>query len=267
MEEESAYIPGWDRYSLHADHFSPNKYSGPNDQSFKDGSNRIEEICVRARDTLESRAPSKSVIIKVTWNNASRLEALAKSHFMVPFGRNESFVRRDSFLHPLLKRIPLGANNDDCQHTIIMGLGSVGKTQIALEAAYPIRDFHPKCSVFWIPVIGANTFENAYREIGKLLGAVGINNDEANIKTLIKSALNQDSAGEWLSVIDNADDLELLFGSASMSKYLPFNRNSLILVTSRNHEGIVRPSIRNRGIIIAPEMNRAGSLKLLTGRL
>jgi len=61
---------------------------------------------------------------------------------MVPFGRNKDFVGRESLLAQLLERIPPGADEDDCQRTAIEGLGGVGKTQIALEAAFRVRDEH-----------------------------------------------------------------------------------------------------------------------------
>ncbi|RYP05469.1 hypothetical protein DL765_009833 [Monosporascus sp. GIB2] len=69
-------------------------------------------------------------------------------HFMVPFGRNEDFVGRESILQQLLLRILPNANKDDRQRTAVEGLGGAGKTQVALEAAYRVRDEHPACSVF-----------------------------------------------------------------------------------------------------------------------
>ncbi|GKT57471.1 kinesin light chain [Colletotrichum tofieldiae] len=50
--------------------------------------------------------------------------------------RNKSFVQRGSILQHLLGKILPNANQDDCQRTAIYGLGGVGKTQIAIEAAY-----------------------------------------------------------------------------------------------------------------------------------
>jgi hypothetical protein len=51
----------------------------------------------------------------------------------------------------------------------IVGLGGVGKTQIALETAFRIRDKYPDCSVFWVPAINTTSFEAAYRDIGRKL--------------------------------------------------------------------------------------------------
>ncbi|KAH7116305.1 hypothetical protein EDB81DRAFT_892443 [Dactylonectria macrodidyma] len=127
------------------------------------------------------------------------------------------------------------ADPDDCQSIVIEGLGGVGKTQVAIEAAYRVRDEHPDCSVFWVPAVNSISFENAYRDIGQRLKVQGIEEDKADVKALVKTALDS-KMGSWLLIIDNADDMELLFGNNGLSDYLPFNPIGSILFTTRNHE-------------------------------
>ena len=79
------------------------------------------------------------------------------SHWVVPFDRNKDFVGRESILAQLLETIPPSTDNDTCQRTAIEGLGGVGKTQIASEAAFRVREKHRDCSVFWVPAIDAAT--------------------------------------------------------------------------------------------------------------
>ncbi|KAH7124782.1 P-loop containing nucleoside triphosphate hydrolase protein, partial [Dactylonectria macrodidyma] len=158
---------------------------------------------------------------------------------MVPLGRNKGFVGRASILNQLLRRIPPSADLDDCQWTVIEGLGGVGKTQVVLEAAYRVRDEYPDCSVFWVPAVNYISFENAYCDIGQKLKVQGIEEDKADVKALVKAALTREM-GSWLLVIDNADDMQLLFGDSGISDYLPFNPIGSILFTTRNHEVTVR---------------------------
>ncbi|RYP80699.1 hypothetical protein DL770_006113 [Monosporascus sp. CRB-9-2] len=191
-----------------------------------------------------------------------------KTHFMVPFGRNEGFVGRDHILQQLLTRIPPSANKDDCQRMAIEGLGGVGKTQIALEAAYRVRDMDLDCSVFWVPAINAASFENSYREIGQKLQVQGIDMDNADVKTLVKLALSQENAGKWLLIIDNADDLELLFGGPqSLSDYLPISRNGSILLTTRDHRIAFKFTTRQADIITTMEMSEVEALAMLQNDL
>lgn len=62
----------------------------------------------------------------------------------------------------LMRRIPPSSNHDSCQITVIEGLGGIGKTSIALEAAYRVREKERDCSIFWVPVVDKTTIDNAY---------------------------------------------------------------------------------------------------------
>jgi hypothetical protein len=194
-------------------------------------------------------------------------EAPPQRHWIVPFGRNKDFVGRESILAQLLGRIPPGVDGDDCQRTAIEGLGGVGKTQIALEAAFRVRDEHQDCSVFWVPAVDATSYENTYREIGRQLKVEGFDEDKADVRSLVRTALGHERAGSWLLIVDNADDVELLFGNTettALCDYLPFNRKGSILFTTRNHEAVVRLDIPERNVIIAAEMSRAEAVELRT---
>jgi len=180
-----------------------------------------------------------------------------KGYWMVPFGRNRDFVGRESILAQLLERILPDADQDDCQRTAIEGLGGIGKTQIALEAAFRVRDKHPDCSVFWVPAVDGASFENAYREIGRELGVEGIDDDKADLKALIRAALPRKVVGSWLLIIDNADDADLF------DSLLPFGYNGSILFTTRNHEVAVMLDIPDRNIIPTTEMDTAEAIMLL----
>ncbi|KAL5094958.1 hypothetical protein Trisim1_003566 [Trichoderma cf. simile WF8] len=183
----------------------------------------------------------------------------------VPFGRNKDFVGRESILDQLLDMIPPNADEDDCQQTVISGLGGVGKTQIALKAAFRVRNKYRDCHVFWVPALNTTTFENAYREIGQKLKIQTIENDEANIKLLVKAALNQ-SSENWLLIIDNADDATL-FGKntevSSLSDFLPFNLKGSILFTTRNVEVSQKLDVRKENVIHLTEMSQAEATSML----
>ncbi|PKK40797.1 hypothetical protein CI102_15352 [Trichoderma harzianum] len=166
-----------------------------------------------------------------------------KPCWTVPFGRNKDFVGRESILKQLLDMIPPNADEDDCQQTVISGLGGVGKTQIALEAA----------------------FRNAYREIGRELNIQINENDKADIKLLVKAALSQIS-DSWLLIIDNADDATLFEETSevtSLRGYLPFNLKGSILFTTRNVEVSQKLAIRKNNIVHLTGMSQSEATNML----
>ncbi|KAI6447382.1 hypothetical protein MCOR17_010551 [Pyricularia oryzae] len=163
------------------------------------------------------------------------IEAKPEAHFLVRFSRNESFVGREEVLGRLLKRLPPIAHPDACQRTVIHGLGGIGKTQVAIEAAYRVRDAYPKCSVFWVPAVNMTMFDNGYRRVGRALEIQGIEDDDADVKALVNAALSRNEAKPWLLIIDNIDDLQLLT-DGRLTPHLPFSRKGSILFTTRNRQ-------------------------------
>ncbi|KEY73924.1 hypothetical protein S7711_07766 [Stachybotrys chartarum IBT 7711] len=209
---------------------------------------------VFARELLSKIPPSKIISIDVPENHTS--------HFLVPFGRNKGFVGRDELLKQLLDSVPPSACTEDCQRIVVEGLGGIGKTQLTIEVAHRVRDIHPDCSVFWVPAVSTIMFENAYREIGRALRIPGIDDDKADVKDLVKTALSRNDTSSWLLIMDNADDAELLFTSSELMSYIPFSRKGSILFTTRTHNVAIR--LRSRGHIMKlGELNDVEAAQLL----
>lgn len=152
---------------------------------------------------------------------------------------------------------------DNCQRTVVEGLGGIGKTQIAIEAAFKIRDDYHGCSVFWVPAIDMASFENAYREVGVHLDIPGINDVDADVKPLVKTALEMEDVGEWLMIVDNADNGDLLFRNQSLSQHLPFNGKGSILFTTRSHEVAADLHIPRSSVIEVEEMDTSDAIQML----
>jgi GTPase SAR1 family protein len=71
---------------------------------------------------------------------------------------------------------------EDCTRLAIYGLGGCGKTALALQLAYRIREQEPAHSILWVSALGQESFEQAYQEIGKLLCILGIEDNKSNVK-------------------------------------------------------------------------------------
>ena len=96
----------------------------------------------------------------------------------------------------------------------------------------------PDCSIYWVPALSAESFEQAYGEIARVC-SIQINPGE-DLKKSVQRYLSGDRAGKWLLIVDNSDDREILFGtpdgSPGIVQYLPENENGLTLFTTRHGE-------------------------------
>ncbi|KAH8800242.1 hypothetical protein F5884DRAFT_757854 [Xylogone sp. PMI_703] len=186
----------------------------------------------------------------------------------LPFPRNEFFVGRRNELQSLEQfLLP-----DIHRRMTICGLGGCGKSALALEFAYRALTRHVKRLVFWVPAISQESFELAYREIGTRLCIQGIADDNADVKQLVKNVLNSDNIGNWLMIIDNADDPGVLMGSAGGSlesgqlrDYLPSSPQGQILFTTRSRKvaGDLTPS----RVLELKDMSEAEARQLLEQRI
>jgi hypothetical protein len=75
-----------------------------------------------------------------------------------------------------------------------------------------------------MPVLSIESIERVYGEIARIL-KITLVTDSEDIKELVKEYLSSEAAGKWLLLVDNADDINLVFGGAqqthSIINYLP----------------------------------------------
>ncbi|KAM0297028.1 hypothetical protein ACHAPM_010217 [Fusarium culmorum] len=176
-----------------------------------------------------------------------------ESCYCIPFTKNKRFTGRTTVLNALEDSF---FGQEQTQRMALVGLGGVGKTQIALRFAYRIKEKRPEYSIFWVPVLSAETAERAYRDMAKKLGLQKSSEDE-DVKDLVCQHLSSDKAGKWLLIIDNADEEELIFGSAEkpgLEEYLPQNENGIILLTTRS--GQVANDFAQADVIYIEQMDQ-----------
>ncbi|KAL9004632.1 MAG: hypothetical protein Q9188_002558 [Gyalolechia gomerana] len=158
------------------------------------------------------------------------------SSYCIPFLRNQHFIGRTEKLKELQEKLIVSSH---CQKLALVGLGGVGKTQVALQFAYTVKEHWPEYSILWAPAISAEIFERAYRDIATRC-SIALDPEQEDPKESVRRYLNSDSAGKWLLNVDNADDKEILFGESSESEsvmdYLPQSENGLTMFTTRHRE-------------------------------
>ncbi len=188
-----------------------------------------------------------------------------KGKFMVPFERNPRFRGREDTVRQLADQV-LSMDHAKVRKAAISGLGGIGKTQVALEFAYTIRQQDPARSIFWVPSTSIEAVEQAYRSLGRLLGLSDGSSDD--VKSIVKNYLSSEKAGPWLLIIDNADDagMWLTFGtSPALRTFLPATQQGFILFTSRN--GALVSRLVGPNVIRLAEMDDMTSVALLKDSL
>ncbi|KAK1594591.1 phosphorylase superfamily protein [Colletotrichum navitas] len=181
------------------------------------------------------------------------------SHYVIPLAKNKRFVERTETYE--LKRMLF----DEMNPTVaLVGLGGVGKTQIALDIAYWVKENKPEYSVFWVPAVSLASFEQAYADIANELDISPKKEDGDDIKSSVKQFLSSKRAGYWFLIVDNADDNEILHGSSDdddgLDSYLPQSENGITLFTTRLRD--LAMSVADDAVVDLDAMNRDDAMKL-----
>ncbi|RAO74323.1 uncharacterized protein BHQ10_010335 [Talaromyces amestolkiae] len=166
--------------------------------------------------------------------------------------------------------------------TALVGLGGVGKSQLAIEYAYLTHERSPETWIFWVHASNAARFEQSYREIADTVKLFGRQNPKANIFKLVYDWLRDSKNEKWILILDNFDDAHFLLdrdrgmqdqvthenSSAGwlLREYLPQSPNGSILITSRSREAALK-LVDQRDIIAVEPMDEAHALALLKKKL
>ncbi|CAN9459336.1 unnamed protein product [Alternaria sp. RS040] len=164
----------------------------------------------------------------------------------------------------------------------LVGLGGVGKSQLALQYAHSIRDAAPQTFVFWVHASTRARFKEAYKDIANRLQLPDRDDPKANVLRLVHDWLRDETNGQWVMVVDNVDDVETFFPSRKrqrhgnetdasaqipLATYFPQSRNGTILVTSRSQDAATRlvgGYNRTKGVLA---MDEEEGLQLLRNKL
>ena len=207
-------------FGINADHRNMTKFSNLENEDFIKLSRTLELM-------LQKSGKKQAISPKVS-----------KKTFTVPFERDSKFVGREDIIAELDERL------NGQRRVALAGIGGIGKSQIAIEYCYRFRDRHPNASVFWVHVGTISRFKQAYEAMATNLGLVEKDDPKANTIQLVTDWLNNAESGNWLMVLDNADDQAVFKSRFQVTEaseqsmplfcYLPHSQKGSIVITTRD---------------------------------
>ncbi|KAF3284330.1 hypothetical protein TWF970_011548 [Orbilia oligospora] len=183
----------------------------------------------------------------------------------MPFPRNHTFVGRKEKLTEIHEYFRRAEFSNTPRIFALVGIGGMGKTQIAIEYAYRHHGSY-YTAVLWVSAANEETIRTSfinimehiieeqaritwpestpdYEMISRKLGIAGLVNSRGEIIVDSEIIINDiqkalfrwlqlPKNSKWLLIIDNADDLE----NVDIQKYIPNHGSGDIFVTSRRPE-------------------------------
>ncbi|KAM6510829.1 hypothetical protein FSOLCH5_011275 [Fusarium solani] len=158
-----------EKIPLDSDHSMIVKFDNKNNRGYTSARDKLRQF--------EQDAPS------VVAARFLRAQNRPKPDIMVPFERDSAFVGREDIIAKILEKHEQAAA-DNHSRVALVGLGGVGKSQIAIEYAYRVRKSAPQTWVFWVHAANAARFEQAYRDIADKAEIPGREDPKADILQL-----------------------------------------------------------------------------------
>ncbi|KAJ3499005.1 hypothetical protein NLG97_g681 [Lecanicillium saksenae] len=233
----------------------------------------LEEIPARA----QSEDFQAQLQINGTFHQSKRIEMPPTPSILIPFSRDSDFVERGD----ILQKIQYSCDRPGSR-TALVGLGGVGKSQLAVEYAYRTQERFSNIWVFWIHASNSARFEQGFRDIATFIKLPGRHDPESNIFKLVHDWLLDKGKGPWVIILDNVDDARFLklpdpdvrAAVASVKNphprqlrsYIPCCQHGSVLITSRSRSAALE-LVEDANIIAIKPMNEKDSLQLFQKKL
>ncbi|KAF1981387.1 hypothetical protein K402DRAFT_449234 [Aulographum hederae CBS 113979] len=187
---------------------------------------------------------------------------------IIPFSRDRDFVERGAILDQIHQKCCILGSR-----TALIGLGGVGKSQLAIEYAFRTRERSPETWILWVHASNAARFEQSYRDIADRVKVFGRRDPKVNIFKLVHDWLC-DERRKWVLILDNVDDAGFLFGGTGQNRaedsplvsYLPQCQHGAILVTTRSKTTALE-LVEERDFILVEPMDKTDAVVLFKKKL
>jgi tetratricopeptide (TPR) repeat protein len=199
----------------------------------------------------------------------AELEGASDAPSIIPFSQNPRFVGRESQLAELEAK--LFSNEQTTTTLAIVGPGGTGKSQLALEVAHRTRQNNKSCSVFWMDASDKDSLYQSYASVAQKLSVLGWDDDQADMKQLVKRCVVEIIKRKCLLIFDNTENTTLRSGGSSttepvdLADCLPQSKLCSAIFTTTNIDTAQALALQN--IIALQELTPDAALRMLQVRL
>jgi tetratricopeptide (TPR) repeat protein len=197
------------------------------------------------------------------------LDATGSVPSIIPFLQNESFVGRESQLAELEAK--LFSNDQTTTMLAIVGPGGTGKSQLALEVAHRTRLNNKDCSVLWMDASDIDSLSQSYANVAQRLSVPGCDDEQADMKQVVKRCVAAISARHCLLIFDNVDGLTLRPSGSSttrvadLANFLPHSKLCSVIFTTT--ESNIAEALAPRNVTALHELTPGTALRMLRNLL
>ncbi|KAK1830481.1 short-chain dehydrogenase [Podospora conica] len=206
---------------------------------------------------------------QVTNNSPAQDQQQGRASWLVPFDRNPAFVGRDGTFSAIDEALKVKEGSQP--KAALCGLGGIGKSQIALEYCYRLRQSGIPSSIFWVNAATVSRFEESFKQIADNCGLINPIDSAASATALVQDWLQTRHKVPWLMVVDNADDEASFFREKmrhgkTPSQSIPRCSHGSLLFTTRTSDMGVDLAAPAAPIMI-PGLSQKEGLQLAKERL
>lgn len=240
----SSSVIGKRTISLHTDHSGLNKFR-EDDEKFHLFVPSLKEMvtlaqrnsCAKAKREKNDDVPAMGMDRAIPQDLDS-----VTSRVILPFPKDDDFVGRKDVLEKI-EKISHSTRQDS--RVALVGLGGIGKSQIAIEYAHQFRAKYPERSIFWVYGTNPARFRASYTEIAKELRLSGCDDPKQDKLDTVRRWFQSEASGQWLMILDNVDDRSFvaeyhnkaaMIHEFTLLAHLPRKPGTMILITSRDRD-------------------------------
>lgn len=209
-------------------------------------------------------AAAKAVAMFHTPADKPRIREMkaAQPESILPFPPDPEFINRPEISNWLKEKARV-----DGTRVALVGLGGIGKSQLAIQYAHGVRNWS---HVFWVNATTRATFDESFRAIADRLGLEKPGDSlDATLRRLGGWFGNKRN-GRWTVVVDNFDDASAILreDDPRLDNLLPWNGTGFVLITSRTVVAAERLVGSAKGMVYSvPDLGEEAALELFQGKL